>query len=56
MPTHYTVILASVPRDLIFPAVVALFFFSLQIKADTKRPVYCSLIRLLQDKNLSVKV
>lgn len=55
MPTHYTVILASVPRDLIFPAVVALFF-SLQIKADTKRPVYCSLIRLLQDKNLSVKV
>lgn len=27
-----------------------------EIKADTKRPVYCSLIRLLQDKNLSVKL
>ncbi|KAB5520042.1 hypothetical protein DKX38_024361 [Salix brachista] len=27
-----------------------------EIKADTKRAVYCSLIRLLQDKNLSVKL
>lgn len=27
-----------------------------QIKEDTKRPVYCALIRLLQDKDLSVRV
>ncbi|TYI87724.1 hypothetical protein E1A91_D04G155800v1 [Gossypium mustelinum] len=29
---------------------------SMQIKNDTKRPVYCALIRLLQDKDLSVRL
>lgn len=33
-----------------------LMFAFLQIKNDTKRAVYCALIRLLQDKDLSVRV
>ena len=30
--------------------------YILQVKDDTKRSVYCALIRLLQEKDLSVRV
>lgn len=33
-----------------------IFCFLMQIKDDTKRSVYCALIRLLQEKDLSVRV
>ena len=32
------------------------FLHFLQVKDDTKRQVYCALIKLLQEKNLSVRV
>jgi hypothetical protein len=35
---------------------ISCLFHSPQIKDETKRPVYCALIRLLQGKDLSVRV
>lgn len=42
--------------DFILLVFTSFLIYFLQIKDDTKRPVYCALIKLLQDRDLCVRV
>lgn len=56
--THYSITLSKIFKLGTIHLYLLYYWlcYPSQIKDDTKRPVYCALIRLLQGKDLSVRV